>query len=212
MNAVDNSQKDVLSYLMGLKVLDGFYLVGGTNLALRYNHRKSVDLDLFVNRDFNQHESNYLNNKLKEYFGEKYINIQVSKVGVFAHINGVKVDFVNFPYPLLKPVETISNFRLASEIDVAAMKINAIAGRGTRKDFYDIDKLLNIFSLKQIFDAYKTKFSIDNIMHVEKSLIYFNDAQDDVISLENKSWEIVKRNIENSLKKYFSDKLRQNNN
>ena len=38
--------------LASRSVLDGFYLAGGTGLALQYGHRRSVDLDLFREREF----------------------------------------------------------------------------------------------------------------------------------------------------------------
>ncbi|PIQ15579.1 MAG: hypothetical protein COW67_07725 [Flavobacteriales bacterium CG18_big_fil_WC_8_21_14_2_50_32_9] len=60
---------------------------------------------------------------------------------MFGGIDGVKVDFINFPYSLLKPIEYFNGYRLASELDVVAMKINAVSGRGSRKDFYDFEKL-----------------------------------------------------------------------
>jgi hypothetical protein len=35
------------------------------------------------------------------------------------------------------------------------MKLNAIAGRGYKKDFYDIEKLLDYHSLEEMLNAYK---------------------------------------------------------
>lgn len=212
MTAVDDLQKDILSELMDLPILNEYYLAGGTNLALRENHRKSIDLDLFVKKDFNLTQSNYINIKLKEYFGSRYFNSSLTNVGIFGGIDGVKVDLINFPYDLLKPIEKIKNYRLASKIDIAAMKINAITGRGSKKDFYDIAKLLESYSLKEIFNAYQLKFKIDNLLMAEKSLIYFNDAENlnlinnNIISLENKPWSQVKKLISLSFKKYEKNK------
>ncbi len=210
MIAVDDLQQTILSELMTLPVLEDYYLAGGTNLALRENHRKSIDLDLFVNKDFSIVQSNYINIKLKESFGSRYINTSVSNAGIFGGIDGVKVDLVNFPYDLSKPLEMIKNYRLASEIDIAAMKINAITGRGSKKDFYDIEKLLEKYSLEEIFMAYQSMFKIDNLLMAEKSLIYFNDADNSVltnnkvVSLENKTWNQVKNNISLCFNNYNS--------
>lgn len=41
---------DTIRELQSLSRLDSFSVAGGTNLALRFNHRKSVDIDLFSNQ------------------------------------------------------------------------------------------------------------------------------------------------------------------
>lgn len=130
--------------------LSGHYLAGGTNLALRFEHRHSVDLDLFTERDFDLSYSNVINSKLKDKFGARFTSISATEVGVFGAIDDIKTDFVNYPHPLLKPIEYYEGARLASVLDVAAMKINAVVGRGTQKDFYDIYELLKQFTLKEM--------------------------------------------------------------
>ncbi len=44
--------KDVLTELMENELFVLFRLVGGTNLSLRYGHRKSVDIDLFTDAEY----------------------------------------------------------------------------------------------------------------------------------------------------------------
>lgn len=207
MKAVDELQTKILTELMAFEVLKDYYLVGGTNLALRENHRLSVDLDLFVSKGFDVNHSTYINIKLKECFGIRYTANSVSEVGVFGVIDGVKVDLVSFPYDLLKPVEIINDWRLASKVDIAAMKIKAVTGRGSKKDFYDVAKLLECFTVKEMLTSYQTMFKIDNVVMAVKSLGYFNDAENStlinnkVVSLEKKSWESVKNDIKRSLSK-----------
>lgn len=212
MNAVTQKQSDLLVTLMKIDFLKAYYLAGGTNLALRENHRKSIDLDLFINREFNIDQTNYLNKQLKDIFGTRYVNTQLSEVGIFSSIDAIKVDFVNFPYPLLRPLEYIDNNRLASKIDIAAMKINAIVGRGSKKDFYDIEKLLDTFNIQEMLLAYQTKFKVDNLAYAEKSLVYFSDANNtkmtnnQVISLEKKSWKQIQATIIKAVKEYKNKK------
>jgi hypothetical protein len=65
---------------------------------------------------------------------------------------------------------------ILSKQDIAAMKLNAIAGNGTRsKDFIDVYFLLKEFSVQQLLSFYQTKYSQRNSLHVLKSLIYFDD-------------------------------------
>lgn len=50
--SVDSSTFELLQTLMADPLLDGFFLVDGTNIALRIGHRKSIDLDLFSDKPF----------------------------------------------------------------------------------------------------------------------------------------------------------------
>ena len=74
--------------------------------------------------------------------GETTILSQSSKILIYV-INKIKVDFVDYNFQLLEPVNVIDGIRLVSKKDIAAMKLNAIAGRGSKKDFIDVYQLLN---------------------------------------------------------------------
>lgn len=148
-------------------------LVGGTALALQYGHRSSVDLDFFGSFDVDGEEMFEI---LKSYGNvEKQKNS--TNIRIF-DINGVKVDIVNYSiYPWLEtPVEE-DGLRLASPKDIAAMKINAIEGRGSRKDFIDMYFLLQHFSLEEILDFYAKKYPNYSMYRALMSLTYFADAE-----------------------------------
>jgi predicted nucleotidyltransferase component of viral defense system len=211
--AVEKKQLELLKRLMNIQFLKNYYLVGGTNLAIRYKHRLSIDLDLFTKKQGSITDSNLLNYNLKNEFKEDIKVIAVSDVGVFCIIKQVKVDFINEPFDLLKPIEKIDNFRLVSQLDIGAMKISAIIGRGTKKDFYDIYELLHYFNLEELVKAYQKRFLVDNTMMAIRSLQYFNDAEiegeinNTVITLNNVSWEKVKNTILKECKKYLKNQL-----
>ncbi len=212
MKAVEEGQRKLLLELMQSDFLSEHYLAGGTNLALRFEHRHSVDLDLFCERDFDLPYSNMVNSKLRNKFGANFTSISVTEVGVFGSINGIKTDFVNFPHPLLKPLENHDGARLASLIDIAAMKINAVVGRGTQKDFYDIHELLKHYSLVDMLNAYQEKYQIDNTAMAERSLLYFEDAHDisnrdnQVIILNGVKWQDVIKKIRDAYQQFRNDK------
>ena len=50
--AVSGDVLELIVRLMGKDYLKDFFLVGGTGLALLIGHRKSDDIDLFTQRDF----------------------------------------------------------------------------------------------------------------------------------------------------------------
>jgi predicted nucleotidyltransferase component of viral defense system len=123
--------------------------------------------------------------------------MQASKNILISDINGLKVDFVNYKYNLLdKPLE-IDGIRMLSIKDIAAMKLSAIAGRGSKKDFIDLYFLLEYFSMKQILDFYLEKYYDGSEFLVTKSLLYFEEAnmQPQPKMFKDFDWETCKQKI-----------------
>ena len=147
---IDAATLELLKRLMGDERLQGFALVGGTSLALQMGHRISVDLDLFTEKEFEADE-------LREYLEQNY-HLQTDYLAfatVKGQVEGVQVDCIAHAYPWLKPFAVEEGIRLASLEDICAMKLNAIAGNGTRiKDFVDVAYLSSRFSLEQMLKFY----------------------------------------------------------
>lgn len=167
-------------------------LVGGTALALQLGHRKSIDLDLFGEINFeniDQHKAFSHFRKVEQLKKSKNINI--------FSINDVKVDFVNYSYPWLQNQLRLDGIRLAGIEDIAAMKLAAITGRGSRKDFIDLYFLFQKFNLNELLDFYKKKYFDGSEYLVLKSLTYFTDAENDidVEMIEDISWGKIKAKI-----------------
>ncbi|WP_374443086.1 nucleotidyl transferase AbiEii/AbiGii toxin family protein [Epilithonimonas sp.] len=148
-----------------------FVLVGGTALALQIGHRNSIDLDFFGKKEIEEERI------LEEL--EQFGNVEKkagSKNILVCSVNQIKVDFVNHKYPFLDQRLNIENIRMASPKDIAAMKLNAIEGRGTKKDFIDLFFLLNNFSLEEMIEFYNQKYVNHTDFMMLKSLTYFTDA------------------------------------
>lgn len=190
---------ELLNELMKIDFFNGLRLVGGTSLALQIGHRKSIDIDLFGNIEPEEISIYAAISKFKE------IKLLKRTPNIFVyHINGVKVDIVNYQYKWIQPEILIDNIRLADERDIAAMKLAAISGRGTKKDFIDLFFLLKKYNLKQLLDFYKEKFPDGSEFIVLKSLSYFEDAEDEeVIMIENYEWKDVKNSIKEALDQYL---------
>lgn len=92
---------------------------------------------------------------------------------------------------------------MLSTRDIAAMKLNAIAGRGSKKDFIDLYFLLKEFTLEEILSFYEKKFNDGSIFMVQKSLTYFDDAdfQLEPIMYKEFNWEECKKTILNEVSK-----------
>ena len=98
---------------------------------------------------------------------------------LYAVVGGVQVSFFGYGYPtLLAPDEPAPGLLpLASIPDIAAMKLAAIASRGSRKDFVDLWFLLeDHMSLGQALDAFRQKYEMADLGHVVRALVYFDDA------------------------------------
>lgn len=118
-------------------------------------------------------------------------------------INGIKVDIINYSYPWLHQANKADDLRLASIEDIAAMKLAAIAGRGTRKDFIDIHFLLRQFSLQEMLDLYTAKYADGSVFMILKSLIYFDDAENDPepFMFETIDWNLIKSELRDEVTK-----------
>jgi hypothetical protein len=180
----------ILEKLMHVEVFSDLRLVGGTALALHIGHRESVDIDLFGEIDFEAQE-----NDIK--ISEKFEFLKKSKHINVLSIDNVKIDIVNYKYPWISEIVVEDCFRLASLKDIGAMKLNAITGRGTKKDFIDLYYLLNYFSINELFGFYSDKFEDGNLFLVKKSLTYFADAESDPMPImkENITWEEIKASL-----------------
>lgn len=160
---------------MGDTRLKDFFLVGGTALSLQIGHRISIDLDLFSQQPFDE-ESLLLEMEQSYRF---FLDFQ-SRNTLKGEIDGVKVDLITHGYPMVRPLLSLEGVRLCSLEDIAAMKLNAISGNGTRlKDFIDVAYLSSYLSLSTMIEAYEEKYETRNPTIVLKSLVYFQDIQFD---------------------------------
>lgn len=178
-------------------MLQGLRLVGGTALALQLGHRKSVDLDLFGEITA---EGIEIRDSLEEHFSVSVI--KESKNIKIYQIEGIKVDIVNYSrYPWIETSVQEDGITLAGIKDIAAMKVAAIIGRGTKKDFIDMNRLLQLFSLKEILDMYMQKYTDGSLFIALKSLAYFEDAEADPMPFmfDDTDWSIVKANIREAI-------------
>lgn len=176
-------------------------LVGGTALALLYGHRISVDLDFFGSTATSFDEIV----KELESFGKIELLKNSSAIKVLV-INNIKLDIVHYNYSWIEEPVKEDGLLLASAKDIAAMKIAAITGRGSKKDFFDLALLLKHFSLTEIFNFFILKYPDASIYLALKSLIYFDDAdeQPDPVLFDKTSWKEVKRIIETEQVNYLT--------
>ena len=195
---VEPATLELLKRLMRQPILERFALAGGTNLALQFGHRLSIDLDLFTTQPFLTQE---VFEELRIEF-PSIIKTDEAKHTLSLFIDGIKVDLLAHRYPLLAHYTEALGIRFWAVEDVAAMKLGAISSRGAKKDFWDIAELLNHFSLKQMLQFFTVKYSNSDPGYVVRSLTYFDDAelQADPVLLNTIEWSEVKHRILQAVK------------
>jgi predicted nucleotidyltransferase component of viral defense system len=194
---VEEGTLELLIQLQSEEYLSDFVLVGGTALSLQIGHRKSIDLDFFTVSDF---DSNILIDNLSPKYNLT-VRHQTAQT-LIGMIDGIKVDFIRFRYPFIRPLITLEGIRMLSVEDIAPMKLDAIVGRGKKKDFYDLYFLLQQYSLKDLLALYTEKYKHQSDFHVIRSLAYFEDAEPDPDPLvfdTNLSWDSVKNAISKAI-------------
>lgn len=202
LDILDRKRKKFLSQFGFLRKY-GFYMAGGTALALQIGHRQSLDFDFYTEKEF---DNKKLFLELEKRF-KKVILIQKQEQTLIVRINEVEISFFHYSYPLICALIKLEEIYLAAEQDIAAMKIIAISDRGTKRDFIDIYFLLKKFSLKEIFEFVKKKYPMFNIYVGLRGLTYFVDAEKrqkrKLYLIQSVSWEEVKGFLINEVKKYL---------
>lgn len=185
----------ILRKLIKEQALEAWTLAGGTGLALQIGHRYSEDLDFFR----------------AESFDTEAILLRIAQVGDVAvqgrsadtlHVvvGGLRLSFLRQQAPLLFPAKPYRGVMIADVRDIAVMKVVAIGGRGSRKDFVDLFFYLQAGgSLSDLFSMLQRRFAgIDyNQYHLLKSLLYFEDAEAEPMPrmVRPLSWSAVKRTL-----------------
>ncbi|MFH2085531.1 MAG: nucleotidyl transferase AbiEii/AbiGii toxin family protein [bacterium] len=186
---------------ISLGFLTNFYLSGGTALSLQLGHRESEDLDFFSGSSFDP----------------RIIQVELEKIGQIddlelaentlnGYVDGVKLQFLGYPYPLLEPTIDYQGIKLSSVLDIACTKLQTIGMRGSKKDFIDMYVLMQKYPLSELLEKMKEKYknSEFNIPHILKSLVYFADAEDQVMPrLHTKiEWNSVKARMTEVVKEF----------
>lgn len=195
--ALARGQQPVLRVLGPLMQAEGFYLAGGTAVALHLAHRRSVDLDWFTGGAMG--DALALARRLQDRGAP--LTVDAVRPGTLhARLHRVRVTFLEYRYPLLGEAVAWSEYgcQLAPLDDLGCMKLSAIAQRGAKKDFVDLYALATQHRpLPHLLQAYRRKYHVADLAHVLYGLAYFDDAdrQRMPTMLWDVDWRTVKRTI-----------------
>jgi hypothetical protein len=171
----------------------GFYLAGGTGLCLRLAHRRSVDINLFRDAEFDP--AAVLEELQAE--GLQPTNVRTKANTLWFDVNGVPTSLMAFPYPRVASSSPALGVQVASLADIAAMKVEAIASRGARKDFIDLYFVCNDgLTLAGAVSSFERRFASahPDLAHRLKALVYFEDAErePEPLLLRPVPWAVVR--------------------
>lgn len=170
---LDKQRLEMLPLFKGLR--ERFYLAGGTALALQIGHRDSVDFDFFSPKDI---DTAKLFEELRIIFVGRTLSKTQEEANTLSVIvdDAVKISFLTYKYPLIKDLIEDDNLRLASIEDIACMKLSAITGRASNKDYIDLYFVLQQMTLPDLLAIAKQKFPELDQNLILKSLVYFEDV------------------------------------
>ena len=103
-------------------------------------------------------------------------------------------------------IEVVDNIRMFSDPDIGAMKIQAILGRGRKKDFWDLFELLQHYSLQEIMDWHREKYPAQMLaISIPNAITYFVDADEseDPVSFKKQTWSQIKKGIQQAVRDYL---------
>ena len=206
-NILDKKRTTILSLLKTFK--EDFYLAGGTALALQLGHRDSIDFDFFCRTSFQTIE---LFEKIKKVFKEyDLLKIQDDHDTLTVIVDeNIKLSFFSYKYDLIDNLIDEPNLKLASVAEIACMKLSAVTGRASNKDYIDLYYILQEMSLADLLEKVSKKFPDIDQNLILKSLVYFDDIEMEPIMFKNNK-DIDFKKIKDFLKKkvfeVFGDKI-----
>ena len=176
--ALDDIRKKIFSRLRNFS---GFYLAGGTALALQIGHRVSVDFDLFFPAEI---PPDLFVKAGKVFFGIQLSPLVNNREELSILVDGVKITFLYYPFPLIRAFVKYEGLNLLSVAEIAATKAYTVGRRGSYKDYVDL-----YFSLSEkyaslgkiIADASKKYGREFNDRLFLEQLVYLEDIEEEPI-------------------------------
>lgn len=194
--------KSLVAFIGQQEFSNRFYLAGGTALALQMGHRLSIDLDFFSEKDEVHDRTRY---EIVKAFESKNCQVIENVDGnLLMLVQNIHVGFFSYGYKLLQPAQSVENVSLAAPLDIGLMKLDALIGRGSRKDFYDVYVISQHIPLVDLLEAGRKKYPQlrDFAIMAIESMVLFENGDRDIqpAMFIDLSWD--------ELKKYFIEQAK----
>lgn len=190
MKAVSKELITTIQELLRTPSLSKFALGGGTNLAYRYNHRKSIDIDLFSNEIIGRIGYKKIETEINELFGDSLIHLDypcdINNQYIFLRClikKGeliIKVEILQ-NMKTMYDIEIIDDMRFISKKDIGLFKLVSASNRSAKKDIYDLDYITEEINIVKLFEELRIKQSKFN-QEEDKSIF---DLDNDTSPIDN---------------------------
>jgi len=191
---------EVLKSLMVSHEFDEFRLVRGTGLSLQIGHRKSADIDLFTDSEYDSIDFDAIDHYVHHQY--KYVDTGDYKLigmGKSYFVGNSREDCIKldlcYTDRFIDDIVLLDNIRLASIGEITAMKIDVISRGGRKKDFWDLHEVHGEITVQQMLDLHERRYPYnhDPALILEKLTdFHMADKDFDPICLRGKHWEIIK--------------------
>lgn len=168
MSSVSKELITTIKELLSLPSLSKFALGGGTNLAYRYNHRKSIDIDLFTNEVIGRIGYKDIEVEVREHYGDSLIHLEYpcdeSDQYIFLRClikKGeviIKVEMLQ-NMKTMYDIEILDDIRFISKKDIGLFKLVSASSRFAKKDIYDLDYVTDEIDIVELFEELRIKKS-----------------------------------------------------
>lgn len=216
---ISNELEKTIKELQQLNSLSNFYLAGGTNLAIRYSHRESVDIDLFCENIIGISGFELIEKEIKETFKNRVLYIgyptkQSDEIVFLRTIistdkTNIKVEIIQ-GFKLFHTIETINGINLASETDIGLFKLDSITNRYAEKDLYDLDYITENpnHSLNKLMELYEKRKNY----YIENNINTIFSLSNDFCPIENTKLLILEnhKEIKNKIPFHSDSRLKNN--
>jgi hypothetical protein len=195
-DAIPKTTKKALDFLSTQPWLakGGWYLAGGTALALQTGHRTSVDLDFFTTQA--TFEATEVTGHFKDIKDWEVTSDRPSTI--YGNLFKAKVSFIAYPFFLPKQeCVRYGTVKILQPQDIAVMKVVAVSQRGRKRDFFDLYWCAHhLEPLEKTMEHLREQYPsvTHDFHHIIKSMAYFEDAESDppLMLHFDVSWEKVK--------------------
>ena len=183
----------------------GFYLAGGTALALQIGHRESIDFDFFCEKEIDTHR---LWDSAEASFGVGQARVVLQDEGalIFVTHSGVNVSFYRYRHPHVVPLLVSDSFDMAHMRDIAVMKLDAMTRRTVQKDYVDMYFILQEMPLSDVIDDAQKKLPSIDPQVLLRSLAYFSKAEPETIIYRpnmHVEWRDIEEFLTRIIREYY---------
>ena len=209
-NTISPTLHTYLMRLMQCESLASFYLAGGTALSLQLGHRKSIDIDLFTNQEYGTINTRAIYHDLRNNFSIcEGIECLTNRQMVYTIYIGdtqetiVKLDLCYDEEPIY-PILTANGIRIASDKEIAAMKLLAIVTGNRPKDFWDLYELNQHYELPTMIEwaLKRNPYTLSKAEILEAfNKIWDFPEPEDIICLKSRRWPFIADELFDDAKK-----------